>query len=227
MSFAHPTDCAAGKSQRSALQAVVRPVITSALFFMLLAGIAYPLATWAVAQLLFPQQAQGSLIMHKAVVVGSRHIGQQFTQARYFHGRPSATLGPDPLQPSQSIAQPYNAAASGASNQGATSKQLLAAVAERAQDYRLRNGLAADASVPVDAVTASASGLDPHISVANAQLQAPRVAQARAMPLPQVVSVLQQHTSARQLGLLGEPRVHVLELNLALDLAQQARPAVQ
>ncbi len=206
------------------LGSLLRPVLLSAVFFMMLTGLAYPLATTVIGTALFPDQAQGSLIRLQGQPVGSRQIGQYFSRPEYFHGRPSMTQGVDPADPTSSRAQPYNAAASGASNQGVLSRSLLDAVAERTQAYRTMNGLAADVSVPVDAVTASASGLDPHISVANARLQAARVAKARGLSVNQVMALLSQHTSDRQLGLLGEPRVHVLELNLALDMASLARP---
>lgn len=207
---------------------IARPVLVSAAFFLVLTGLAYPLATAGVANLLFPTQAQGSLITEGGKVVGSRQIGQYFTRPDYFHGRPSVTVGIDPADPSQTIDQPYNAGASAASNQGAISKKLLRAVEERAQAYRTENRLAPQAPVPVDAVTASASGLDPHISLANARLQAPRVARERALPLPAVIALINAHTQGAQLGLLGEPRVNVLELNLALDAAKPAhRPASQ
>ena len=190
---------------------------------MLVSGIAYPLLTTGVAQLLFPAAAQGSLVQRHGQVVGSVLIGQRFTGAGYFHGRPSATLGPDPAQPGASLSAPYNATASGASNQGATSQALAKDVAERVARYRADNGLAAGVRVPVDAVTASASGLDPHISVANAGLQAPRVAQARGLGLAQVQALIARATEPRTLGLLGEPRVNVLRLNLALD-AERPQP---
>ena len=211
----------------SAFSGVTRPVLVSAVLFMIVTGLVYPLATTGVAQLLFSDQAQGSLITRNGQAVGSRVIGQLFTQPQYFLGRPSATSGTDPYDPANSIDQPYNAANSGASNQGALSKKLLDAVAERTKAYREENGLAADAKVPVDAVTASASGLDPHISLANARLQVPRVAKARNVPEKDVLSVLEQNTAQRQLGVLGEPRVNVLELNLALDEAFKARPVTQ
>lgn len=211
----------------SAFSGVVRPVLVSAVFFMVVTGLMYPLATTGAAQLLFRDQAQGSLVARNGQAVGSRVIGQLFTQPQYFHGRPSATSGTDPNDPANSIDQPYNAANSGASNQGALSKKLLDAVAERTKAYREENGLAADAKVPVDAVTASASGLDPHISLANARLQVSRVAKARNVPEQDVLSVLEQNTAQRQLGVLGEPRVNVLELNLALDEAFKARPVTQ
>ncbi|MCX5462820.1 K(+)-transporting ATPase subunit C [Alcaligenes parafaecalis] len=209
------------------MKSLLRPVLLSAVFFMLLTGIAYPLATTVIGTALFPEQAKGSLILRDGHLVGSRQIGQYFSQPEYFHGRPSATVGADPADPSTSITLPYNAAASGASNQGVLSQNLLDAVAERSKAYRLMNGLAEDALVPVDAVTASASGLDPHISVANARLQAARIAKVRGMSLAQVQVLIDRFTSNRQLGFLGEPRVQVLELNLALDMAKAVQPAVR
>lgn len=201
---------------------LLRPVLVSAVFFMLLTGLAYPAFTTVAAQLMFPFQARGSLIERDGLVIGSTLIGQHFTQPQYFHGRPSMTLGADPQDPGKSIAQPYNAGSSGASNLGPTSQKLVDQVAARVQAYRQDNALAADASVPVDAVTASASGLDPHISVANARLQLARVARLRHIPEPELLQLLSAHTSARTLGLLGEPRVNVLQLNLALDARQPA-----
>ncbi|WP_341666854.1 potassium-transporting ATPase subunit KdpC [Alcaligenes sp. SDU_A2] len=216
---------AADRASVSPFKGIVRPVVLSAVFFMLLTGIAYPVATTVLGTAFFPSQAQGSVILKDGQPVASRQIGQHFTRADYFHGRPSATVGVDPADPSATVAQPYNAAASAASNQGVLSQNLIDAVTERTKAYRRINGLADDAPVPVDAVTASASGLDPHVSVANARLQAPRVAKARAMPLDQVLALVDQYTSQRQFGLLGDPRVHVLELNLALDMAASPRPA--
>ena len=212
---------------KSAASGITRPVLVSAVFFMAVTGIAYPLATTGVANILFPDQANGSLIVRDGNAVGSRQIGQYFTRPEYFHGRPSATSGTDPNDPSKTVDQPYNAALSGASNQGAISKKLLDAVAERTTAYRQENGLAADAPVPVDAVTASASGLDPDISIANARLQAPRVAKARGLSTEDVLSLVNQHTTGRQLGFLGDARVNVLELNLALDAVAQGRRAAQ
>jgi potassium-transporting ATPase KdpC subunit len=205
------------------LQGLARPVAVSAVFFMLVSGIGYPLVTTGVAQLLFHDQADGSMIARDGQIVGSAVIGQDFTKPDYFHPRPSATSGPDPSDPAKSVDQPYNAALSGASNQGATSKKLIEQVKARVEAYRLENGLAADAGVPVDAVTASGSGLDPDISVANARLQAGRVAKARRLSVPQVLDLIDQKTSQRQLGMLGEPRVNVLQLNLTLD-ARSAKP---
>jgi K+-transporting ATPase ATPase C chain len=174
---------------------VLASSVRAAIAVMLIAGVAYPLATTGAAQLLFTHAANGSLIERDDHVAGSALIGQPFASAAYFHGRPGAT----------------------ASNQGATSRDLARDVAGRVARYRADNGLLPDVPVPVDAVTASASGLDPHISVANAMLQLPRVAQARALPQTQVVQLLAQATQPRTLGLLGEPRVNVLRLNLALD----------
>nr|WP_261794486.1 K(+)-transporting ATPase subunit C [Comamonas testosteroni] len=194
--------------------------LRAAVVVMLISGIAYPLVTTGVAHWVMPQAANGSLIERDGKVIGSALIGQQFTGAQYFHGRPSATMAPDPDKEGASIAAPYNAGLSGASNQGATHKDLSEAVAQRVAQYRADNGLAADVKVPVDAVTASASGLDPHISVANAALQLPRVAKARGLVPEQVQLVLEQATEQRTFGLLGEPRINVLRLNLALDALQ-------
>lgn len=190
-------------------RSTARPVIVSAILFMGLTGIAYPLITTGAAQLLFAHQARGSLIEQNGAIVGSALIGQHFTQPGYFHGRPSLTGGDGP----------YDAAASGASNQGVLSRKLGDDVIGRAQAYREENGLAPDAPVPVDAVTASGSGLDPHISLANARLQAPRVATARRLSAAEVLSLIERHTTGRQFGVLGDPRINVLELNLALDAA--------
>lgn len=192
------------------LKGLLRPVLVSAGFFMLLTGLGYPLATTLVANVMFPHQAQGSLIERDGLVIGSALIGQQFSRPEYFQGRPSMTAD-----------QPYNAGSSGASNLGPTSQKLMDQVAQRVQAYRQLNGLAADSQVPVDAVTASASGLDPHISLANAQLQAMRVARLRQLPEAELLKVVQAHTEQRTLGLLGEPRVNVLQLNLALDALHQ------
>lgn len=183
-----------------------RPVVVSTIFFMVVTGIAYPLFTTGVAQLLFPDQARGSLIGRNGVTVGSAAIGQYFTQPGYFHGRPSETS-----------VVPYNAGASGAGNQGVLSRKLIDVVTVRTKAYREENNLPPDVPVPVDAVTASGSGLDPHISVANARLQAPRVAGARGLAAREVLSLVDRHTAGRQLGVLGNPAVNVLELNLALD----------
>jgi potassium-transporting ATPase KdpC subunit len=204
-------------SSAPSLRELMRPALISAVFFMLLTGLAYPLVTTGIAQLIMPSQANGSLIEKQGNVVGSTQIGQDFTQARYFHPRPSATTGADPKNPAQTVAQPYNAESSGASNLAPTSKALVEQVASRAAAYRRENGLTATTPVPVDAVTASASGLDPDISVANALDQAGRVARARGLAVEPMRALVAQHTRGPQLGVLGDARVNVLELNLALD----------
>lgn len=177
---------------------------TATLLLALLVGGVYPLAVWAAAQL-FPQRAGGSLIVKDGKVVGSELIGQNFTSDRYFLPRPSAA------------GNGYDATSSGGSNLGPLSKKLLDGVKDRAVEYRKKNGLKDDAIVPADAVLASASGLDPHVSLANAQLQTPRVARSRGMREEIVRHFVEQFTEGRELGLLGEPRVNVLRLNLALD----------
>jgi len=171
---------------------------------ILLCGI-YPLLTWVVGQGLFPHNANGSLIVRKGTVMGSSLLSQGFTDPKYFHPRPSAA------------GQGYDAAGSGGSNLGPTSKKLVDGVRQRVVDYRIENGLGPDAMVPTDAVTASASGLDPHISVKNALLQARRVAKARNLTVELVMEKVDAHTEGRTLGILGEPRVNVLMLNLDLD----------
>lgn len=172
-----------------------------------LVGIAYPLAITGVAQALFSHQADGSIVTVDGAAVGSSLMGQVFTGDQYFESRPSAA------------GDGYDGTASAASNLGPNNPDLLATIEDRSVAYRERNGLAADAEVPVDAVTASGSGLDPHISVANARLQADRVAQARGLPVDEVLALIDDHTDGRTLGFLGEAGVNVLELNLALDEA--------
>jgi potassium-transporting ATPase KdpC subunit len=206
---------------------LVRPVLISAVLFMLVTGLAYPLAVTGVAQLLFPAQANGNVVTQTNTIVGSTLIGQNFTRPDYFHSRPSATTAVDPVHPDQSIDSPYNAALSAASNLGPTSKKLIDQVDARARAYREENGLAADVPVPVDAVTASSSGLDPDISLANAQLQAGRVAHARGIDVHDVAVLITREQTPRQLGVLGEPRVNVLQLNLALDALAPRRRAAQ
>src|SRR5581483_5771088 len=195
----------------------LRPALLSTLLLAALTGLVYPLVITGIAQVVFPYQANGSLVRGAdGSVVGSELIGQRFSSPRYFHGRPSMTV--DASDPSKRV--PYNAANSAASNLGPTNRALLDAVEQRARAYRAENGLSPDTPVPVDAVTASASGLDPHITPANAALQVARVAKARGMTPEQVQALVAQHTEGRTLGFLGEPRVNVLELNLALDAAQ-------
>ncbi len=194
--------------------------LRTVLVLTVLTGIVYPLAVLGVGQLAFNEQANGSLVERDGTIVGSSLLGQAFTGPTYFHTRPSAAgaaasgslvdgLPADPAD--------LSLVASGASNLGPTNEDLLATVKERVEAYRVENHLPADAPVPVDAVTASGSGLDPHISVANAELQAPRVAAERRLPLAAVVDLVKTHTSGRNLGFLGEKGVNVLELNLALD----------
>ena len=175
--------------------------------FTVLVGIAYPLFVTGVAQVAFPDQADGSIVTVDGAAVGSSLLGQEFTGDEYFESRPSAA------------GEGYDATSSGPSNLGPSNPDLLAAVEERAVAYRERNGLESDAAVPVDAVTASASGLDPHISMANARLQAERVAAARGVQVEEVLALVDDHTEGRTLGFLGEEGVNVLELNLALDRA--------
>jgi potassium-transporting ATPase KdpC subunit len=215
-----------GREDEKLMTGLARPVLMSAGLFLLVTGLGYPIVTTGVAALLFPHQSRGSLVTRDGNTIGSAIIGQSFAKPDYFHPRPSVTTGPDPKDPSKSIDQPYNAANSGASNLGPTSKSLIDTVKGRAEAYRQENGLAQDEAVPVDAVTASASGLDPDISVANARLQAKRVALARGIPAEQVSRLIEQQTIAPQLGFLGNSRVNVLELNLALDKAAP-RPAAK
>lgn len=201
--------------QDASAGSLLRPAIVSAVLFMLITGLAYPLLTTGVATLIFPDQAQGSLIERDGEVVGSALIGQQFTEPQYFHPRPSVTVANDGSD--EPPDQPYNAAQSQGSNLGPTNAALVESVEGNAATYREENGLSEDTPVPVDAVTASASGLDPHISPANAELQIPRVAEERGISEDEMRRLIGENTEGRQLGFLGEPRVNVLELNLALD----------
>ena len=173
--------------------------------FTVLTGVVYPLVVTAIGQVAFNDKAEGSLVEVDGKVVGSSLIGQSFTAPEYFHPRPSAA------------GDGYDASASSGSNLGPANPDFLATVAERVSAYREENGLDDEARVPVDAVTTSGSGLDPHISVANAELQAPRVAEARRIDVDTVLDHVAEHTSGRGLGFLGEEAVNVLELNLALD----------
>ncbi|MFM9848683.1 MAG: K(+)-transporting ATPase subunit C [Hyphomicrobiaceae bacterium] len=190
----------------------LRPALVLLAALALITGLAYPLAMTGVAGLIFPYQAQGSIIERGGKVVGSQLIGQAFEGERYFHGRPSATTSPDPADASKSIPSPYNASNSMGANLGPTSKALIDRVKDDVEKLR-KDGVA----VPIDLVTTSASGLDPHITPEAAYFQAPRVARARNMTEDQVRRIVDQHIEERTLGLLGEPRVNVLALNLALD----------
>lgn len=187
------------------------PAVLSFLVLTILVGVLYPLAITGVSQILFADKADGSLVRRDGVVVGSSLLGQSFTGDRWFHPRPSAA------------GDGYDGAASAASNLGPTNPDLITTVEKRLTAYRRENGLAAGTPVPVDAVTASASGLDPDISPENAKLQAPRVAASRGLPVSRVLELVEEHTSERTLGFIGEPRVSVLELNLALDAGRLNR----
>jgi len=194
----------------------IRPALILLLALTLITGVAYPFAMTGIAGVLFPRQAQGSLIERDGKVVGSALIGQEFKDDKYFHGRPSATTAPDPNDSSKTVPAPYNAANSGGSNLGPTSKAL----ADRVKDYVAKlKAENPNSPVPVDRVTTSASGLDPEISPEAALFQVPRVAKARSMPEEKVRELVGQNTKTRFAALLGEPRVNVLELNLALDAA--------
>ncbi len=195
------------------MNAILRPALAIVGLFTLLLGLAVPVAFTGAAGLVFPVQAGGSLIGRDGRVIGSALLGQDFTAARYFHPRPSATTEADPEQEGATRPAPYNAASSAASQLGPTSAALKDAVAQRVA--ALGGG-----PVPADAVTASGSGLDPHISPENAARQIRRVAEARGLPEARVAALVRQHTQDREFGILGEPRVNVLALNLALDGAR-------
>src|ERR1700735_4819531 len=194
----------------------IRPAILILLLLTLITGLAYPLAMTGVAGAIFPKQAQGSLIERDGKVVGSALIGQEFKDDKYFHGRPSATTTPDPADSSKTVGAPYNAANSGASNLGPTSKALNDRIKEDVDKLKAENP---STSVPIDLVTTSASGLDPDISPEGALFQVPRVAKARGMSEDKVRQLVAENTSGRLIGIFGEPRVNVLALNLALDAA--------
>ena len=214
------------------MRAQILAALRAILVVTVLLGLAYPLAITGVSQVFFNDKADGSLVKNAdGEVIGSKLLGQTFTSEEYFHGRPSAAGGGasgsaiDMLdaegnptgETMLASADDLSSAASGASNLGPTNEDLLATVQDRIDAYRDENGLDADTRVPVDAVTASGSGVDPSISVANARLQAPRVADARGLSVDEVLALVDAHTSSRTLGFLGEEGVNVLELNMALD----------
>jgi len=184
----------------------IRPALVATALLTILLCVVYPLVVWAVAQTVFPNQANGSLLLDSSgKTIGSVLIGQPFTADRYFHPRPSAA------------GNGYDGTSSGGSNLGPLSQKLIDAVSQRVADYRELNGVPANVAVPADAVTASASGLDPHISVANARLQANRVAQTRNIEISRVNRLIEANTESKSLGILGEEGVNVLKLNIALD----------
>jgi K+-transporting ATPase ATPase C chain len=199
----------------------IRPAIAMIVLLTILTGLAYPLALTGIAQALFPQQANGSLIERGGKVIGSQLIGQNFTGPNYFHGRPSATTDTDPADPSKTVPAPYNAANSGGSNAGPTSKALIDRVTEEVKKIKEENP---SALVPADLVTTSASGLDPDITPAAAFFQVPRVAKARGMSEERLRQLVEISTTGRTFGLLGEPRVNVLKLNLSLDAERSQGP---
>jgi K+-transporting ATPase ATPase C chain len=192
----------------------IRPAIIILVGLTLITGLAYPLAMTGIAGAIFPNQAQGSLIEKDGKVIGSALIGQVFADDKYFHGRPSATNTPDPKDATKTIDAPYNAVNSMGSNLGPTSKALAERVKADVETLKKENPSAA---VPVDLVTTSGSGLDPDISPAAALFQVPRVAKARGLAEQRVRALVDSQTEGRTFGLLGEPRVNVLKLNLALD----------
>src|SRR6201994_3085533 len=196
----------------------IRPAIILLLGLTLITGLAYPLAITAVAGAIFPKQAEGSLIEKDGKVIGSALIGQEFKSDKYFHGRPSATLAPDPNDSTKTVPAPYNAANSGGSNLGPTSKALNDRIKDDVEKLKAENP---SMPVPEDLVTTSASGLDPDISPEGALFQVPRVAKARNLPEERLRQLVAQNTQGRLGGLLGEPHVNVLALTLALDAASK------
>ncbi|MGZ3340904.1 MAG: K(+)-transporting ATPase subunit C [Reyranella sp.] len=192
----------------------IRPAIVMMVLFTVLTGLAYPLAMTGIAQVVFPRQANGSLIEKDGKVIGSELIGQNFAEDKYFHGRPSATTDTDPKDATKTIPAPYNAANSSGSNAGPTSKALIERVQGDVDKLKAENP---NTAVPVDLVTTSASGLDPDITPAAALFQVPRIAKVRGLPEAKVRDLVTQSVEGRFLGLIGEPHVNVMRLNMALD----------
>jgi K+-transporting ATPase ATPase C chain len=195
----------------------IRPAIVLLVVMTVLTGLAYPLAVTGIASVVFPHQAGGSLIVRNDKVIGSELIGQNFADPKYFHGRPSATTATDPNDATKTVAAPYNAANSVGSNLGPTSKALIDRVSGDVDALKKENP---GTAVPVDLVTASASGLDPDITPAAAAFQIPRIAATRGIAADKLQALVDQQTEGRFLGIFGEPRVNVLKLNLALDAAK-------
>jgi K+-transporting ATPase ATPase C chain len=196
----------------------IRPAIMMIVVMTILTGLIYPLAMTGIAQAVFPYQAGGSMIVQNGKVIGSELIGQNFESDKYFHGRPSATSAPDPKDSSKSVAAPYNAANSSGSNLGPTSKALVDRVKDDAAKLQAENP---NTPIPIDLVTTSASGLDPDITPAGALFQVPRIAKARRVSEDQIRQLVQAQVEDRVLGVIGEPHVNVLKLNLALDAMQK------
>jgi K+-transporting ATPase ATPase C chain len=192
----------------------IRPAIVMMVLFTVLTGLIYPLTMTGIAQVVFPRQANGSLIEKDKKVLGSELIGQNFTEDKYFHGRPSATTDTDPKDPSKTVPAPYNAANSSGSNAGPTAKSLIERIQGDTDKLKAENP---NTPVPVDLVTTSASGLDPDITPAAALFQVPRIAKARGLPEAKVRDLVTQSVEGRFLGLIGEPHVNVMRLNMALD----------
>jgi potassium-transporting ATPase KdpC subunit len=192
----------------------IRPAIVMIIAMTIITGLIYPLGMTGIAQLVFPYQANGSLVEKDGKVIGSALIGQNFDEDKYFHGRPSATTEPDPNDPTKTVSVPYAADNSGGSNLGPTSQALIDRVKDDAEKLKAENP---STPIPVDLVTTSGSGLDPDITPAAAEFQVPRVAKARNLPEEKVRALVADMTDDRLLGVLGEKRVNVLKLNMALD----------
>lgn len=199
----------------------IRPALVMIVVMTALTGLIYPLGMTGIAQMLFPHQANGSLIKRNGTVIGSELIGQTFADEKYFHGRPSATSAPDPNDDTKTVDAPYNAANSSGSNLAPTNQALVDRVKGDVEKLKAENPNAPNTSVPVDLVTTSGSGLDPDITPAAALFQVPRIARARGLSEETIRDLVAGHTEGRILGILGEPHVNVLKLNLALDALGQ------